>query len=96
MGDFEKTLSETIHRVLINLFGAVAGAAVEARLDPSLAGGDPTAYATKLESLVGTNPADVILRRMEEAICMKFGLAKRTWRSLSECVEAARGETHNI
>ena len=80
----------------MDLCGAVAGAALETHLDPSLAGSEPAAYASKLELLVGTNPADVILRRMEDAICVKFGVAKRTWQSFSECIEAARRETQNI
>jgi len=96
MGDFEKTLSESLHRVLIELFGATAGAAVETRLDPNLASSDPEAYASNLQSLVGANPADVIIRRMEDAICVKFGVAKRRWQSFSECIEAARRQTQNI
>jgi hypothetical protein len=90
MVEFEETLAQTIHRILFELFGATAGAALETRLNPSLANSDPMAYASMLESLVGTNPADVILRRMEDAICVKFGLGKRKWQSFSECVEAAR------
>lgn len=90
MGDFEKILTQVISGVLNDLVGSVAAAAINFYLDPSLAAIEPTGYASKLEAVVGTSPASVILRRIQDSLCAKTGLQKQMWKSFAECINSAR------
>ncbi len=93
MDNFENILTRVIRGVLDDLLGSVAAAALNFYIDPGLAALEPNGYASKLEAVVGTGPADVILRRIQNSLNAKTGMQKRTWKTFAECVNSARMHT---
>ena len=90
MDKLESLLNDVVTRCLTNLFGSDAAMAMNYRLNPNLAAYDPDAYESRLNSLIGEKPADIILRRIEHSLCERVGLEKREWESLARCLEAAK------
>jgi hypothetical protein len=64
--------------------------AMNYRLDPNLAANDPDAYESRLNSLIGDKPANIIVRRIERSLCERVGLEEREWESFARCLEEAR------
>ena len=92
MDKLEETLNEVVTRCLSNLVGSDAATTINSCLNPSLATRDPAAYESRLRSLVGEKPSNVILRRIENLLCEKVGLQKRDWESFAKCMEAAKSK----
>lgn len=89
---FEDLIVGVITTCLGNLLGKRVAATINSYLNPKLAVKDPNAYAAGLINLAGERSSNVILSRIEELLCGKIGLEKREWKSLDECISAARAK----
>ncbi len=86
---FENLLLQAIDDGLTKILGSDAARAVKFYVDPRIASRNADSYARSLERMF-MDGAKVMIIAIEDTLCDMTGLDKRDWRSLAECVSAAR------